>query len=68
MSNGGGKRLIRAYVDIETTGLNRHQYELTVVGICVEQGRTREAIQRRAGTCPGEPGCQTQRLAPGRFD
>ena len=32
-------------IDIETTGLNRYQYELTVVGICVEQGRTREVVQ-----------------------
>jgi len=41
--NDGG--IARAYVDIETTGLNRHQYELTVVGICVEQGRSRRVIQ-----------------------
>jgi len=37
--------IVRAYVDIETTGLNRHQYELTVVGICLEQGRSRRVIQ-----------------------
>ncbi len=36
---------LRAYVDIETTGLNRYQYDLTVVGICIEQGRSREVIQ-----------------------
>ncbi len=30
---------LRVYIDIETTGLNRFQYELTVVGICLEQGR-----------------------------
>lgn len=35
----------RAYVDIETTGLNRYQYDLTVVGICLEQGRSREVLQ-----------------------
>jgi len=35
----------RAYIDIETTGLNRYQYELTVVGICLEQGRAREVVQ-----------------------
>lgn len=36
---------LRAYVDIETTGLNRYQYELTVVGICLEQGRSRKVVQ-----------------------
>jgi len=35
----------RAYVDIETTGLNRYQYELTVVGICLEQSRSRRVVQ-----------------------
>lgn len=39
------KQPLRAYVDIETTGLNRYQYDLTVVGICLEQGRTRRVIQ-----------------------
>ena len=34
-----------AYIDVETTGLNRYQYELTVVGICLERGRTREVVQ-----------------------
>ncbi len=27
---------LRAYLDIETTGLNRYQYELTVVGVLIE--------------------------------
>jgi len=45
MNSSGGKRLIRAYVDIETTGLNRYQYELTVVGVCLEQGRSRRVVQ-----------------------
>ena len=35
----------RAYVDIETTGLNRYQYDLTVVGVCLEQGRNRKVVQ-----------------------
>lgn len=39
------KQPLRAYVDIETTGLNRYQYELTVVGICLEQGRSRKVLQ-----------------------
>lgn len=39
------KPLCRAYIDIEATGLNRHQYGLTVVGVCVEQGRSREVLQ-----------------------
>ncbi len=45
MSSSGGKRPIRAYVDIETTGLNRYQYELTVVGVCLEHGRSRRVVQ-----------------------
>jgi len=36
---------VRAYVDIETTGLNRYQYDLTVVGICLELGRSRKVFQ-----------------------
>jgi uncharacterized protein YprB with RNaseH-like and TPR domain len=39
------KQPCRAYVDIETTGLNRYQYELTVVGICLESGRGRKVVQ-----------------------
>jgi uncharacterized protein YprB with RNaseH-like and TPR domain len=39
------RRTCRAYVDIETTGLNRYQYDLTVVGICLERGRSRHVIQ-----------------------
>ncbi len=39
------KTPLRAYVDIETTGLNRYKYDLTVVGICLEQGRSRKVIQ-----------------------
>lgn len=35
----------RAYIDIETTGLNRYRHEVTVVGICLEQGRSREVLQ-----------------------
>lgn len=39
------KSPLRAYVDIETTGLNRYQYDLTVVGVCLEQGRSRKVLQ-----------------------
>ena len=35
----------RAYIDIETTGLDRYRHEVTVVGICLEQGRSREVLQ-----------------------
>lgn len=35
----------RAYIDIETTGLNRHRHDLTVVGIGLEKGRKIDVIQ-----------------------
>lgn len=35
----------RAYIDVETTGLNRYRDEVTVVGICLESGRSREVLQ-----------------------
>jgi len=35
----------RAYIDIETTGLDRYRHEVTVVGICLEQGRSRRVVQ-----------------------
>ena len=35
----------RAYVDIETTGFSPYRDELTVVGICLERGRTHELVQ-----------------------
>ena len=34
-----------AYLDIETTGLSPRDCELTVVGICVEQGRRHRVVQ-----------------------
>ena len=36
---------LRAYLDIETTGLSPHRAELTVVGICLEQGDRRRVVQ-----------------------
>jgi uncharacterized protein YprB with RNaseH-like and TPR domain len=45
---------LRAYVDIETTGLNRYQYDLTVVGICLEQGRGRRVVQLYDSTLTGK--------------
>jgi uncharacterized protein YprB with RNaseH-like and TPR domain len=45
---------IRAYVDIETTGLNRYQYDLTVVGICLEQGRELKVVQLYDSTLTGK--------------
>jgi len=35
----------RAYLDIETTGLNRFYADLTVIGIGLEEGRKTEVIQ-----------------------
>ncbi len=35
----------RAYIDIETTGLSRHQCELTVVGIALEQDGPCRVVQ-----------------------
>ncbi len=35
----------RAYIDIETTGLSRHQCELTVVGIALEQNGPCRIVQ-----------------------
>jgi hypothetical protein len=35
----------RAYIDIETTGLSRHQCELTVVGIALEKGGSCQVVQ-----------------------
>ncbi len=35
----------KAYLDIETTGLSRHDCELTVVGIGLEKGRKIEVVQ-----------------------
>ena len=32
-----GKAKTRAYLDIETTGLSRHYYDITVVGVAVER-------------------------------
>jgi len=40
----------RAYVDIETTGFSPYRDELTVVGICLERGRTHELVQLYDGT------------------
>jgi uncharacterized protein YprB with RNaseH-like and TPR domain len=37
--------IVRADVDIETTGLDRYRDEVTVVGICLERDRTREVVQ-----------------------
>jgi len=35
----------RAYLDIETTGLNRFYADLTVIGIALEKGRKTEVVQ-----------------------
>jgi hypothetical protein len=35
----------RAYIDIETTGLNPRWHEITVVGVCLERGACHEVIQ-----------------------
>ncbi|MFO7674720.1 MAG: ribonuclease H-like domain-containing protein [bacterium] len=35
----------RAYIDIETTGLNRYRNKLTVVGICLEGNRGLRVVQ-----------------------
>jgi uncharacterized protein YprB with RNaseH-like and TPR domain len=40
----------RAYIDIETTGLSAYDDDITVVGICVEKGRTRAFTQLYEGT------------------
>ncbi|TFG49420.1 MAG: exonuclease [Candidatus Brocadiia bacterium] len=36
---------LRAYLDIETTGLSRNFSELTVIGVALETPRTRKVIQ-----------------------
>ncbi len=36
---------LRAYLDIETTGLSRYKCDLTVIGIAVENGRKCQVIQ-----------------------
>jgi len=43
-SRGGGARL-DAYLDIETTGLSRHDHQITVVGISVGDARIQDVIQ-----------------------
>jgi len=35
----------RAYLDIETTGLNRYYCDLTVIGIALEKGRKCQVVQ-----------------------
>lgn len=37
--------ICRAYLDIETTGLSGYYADLTVVGVCLEQGRRHNIIQ-----------------------
>jgi uncharacterized protein YprB with RNaseH-like and TPR domain len=37
--------MIRAYLDIETTGLSGYYADLTVVGVCLERGRQCRIIQ-----------------------
>ena len=44
----------RAYIDIETTGLNRHSAELTVVGIALEKGGPCRVIQLLEGDLSDE--------------
>ncbi len=36
---------LRAYLDIETTGLSRYECDLTVIGIALENGRKCQVIQ-----------------------
>jgi uncharacterized protein YprB with RNaseH-like and TPR domain len=36
---------LRAYIDIETTGLDRYRDEVTVVGVCLERGDECEVVQ-----------------------
>lgn len=37
--------IIRAYLDIETTGCSRHRDNITVIGIAVERNQTFEVVQ-----------------------
>ena len=41
----GTSSVVRAYIDIETTGLSPDAAELTVVGICIEQGGRKRVVQ-----------------------
>ncbi len=36
---------LRAYLDIETTGLSRYECDLTVIGIALENGRKCQVVQ-----------------------
>lgn len=40
-----GKRPVEAYLDIETTGLSRFMHDITVVGICICDGKRDKIIQ-----------------------
>lgn len=40
----------RAYLDIETTGLSKDYYDITVIGIGIEKGRKVEIIQLTGST------------------
>ncbi len=39
------KSVCRAYLDIETTGLDAEYHEITVVGVCIARGRRRKVVQ-----------------------
>jgi uncharacterized protein YprB with RNaseH-like and TPR domain len=41
--------IIRAYLDIETTGCSRHSHDLTVVGVAIERQDAMEVIQLVGG-------------------
>jgi len=41
---------VRAYIDIETTGLDPDAGELTVVGICLERDGQERVVQLYEGT------------------
>lgn len=41
--------MIRAYLDIETTGCSRHSHDLTVIGIAIERQDAMEVVQLVGG-------------------
>lgn len=37
--------MVRAYLDIETTGCSRHSHDITVIGIAIERNESMQVIQ-----------------------
>lgn len=65
----------RAYLDIETTGLDRRRHELTVVGICLEHDGRQELVQLHDGSLTAgrllaalPPACRLYSYNGARFD